>query len=277
MPEKYTEPVYTIGLIENLSGRSISSMTKLIQLTLMLILFLNSSCIHISSTEHKTLELKSQINLQAIEGPKNLRINSLIYTESVYPLETFLKKLIAGEFNDAIRKVDLSYTPSNVDNQLISELIKEGLVPVFVKIENTSAAPVEINEKNFLITDDVNQAAALKHQEIPRIFTRFNSSAVAANAYNIGVVAVVYVGALIAIGIIDSKGRYSQGVGFIGSSNSSSDENKSSIINRTDKTTVIDYQNYLLGEKTIEPYSSVEGLLFFRVKSKNKVLKLAYK
>ena len=259
------------------------AMTKLIQLFLVLSFFLNSSCIHVSSTEHKTLELKSRKDLQQIAGPTNLRIYSLIYTQSVFPLETFLKKLIAGDFNDAVRKVNLFYKPSNVDNQLISELIEDGLVPVYVKIENTSGIPVEINEKNFLIDDDGQPVAALNSREIPRAFTRFNSRAVAANAYNIGAVAIVYVGVLVAIGIVSSQSGSSTNLGYLGSSasgsssKSSSDESDNKIINRTQKTTVIDYQNYLLSERTLEPYSSFEGLLFFRIKSKNSELKIAYK
>lgn len=243
-------------------------------------IFTNLSCIHVSSTEHKTLDLKSKKTLQEITGPANLRISSLIYTESIYPLETFLKKLIEGDFNDAISTVTLSYKPSNVDNQLISELIEEGLVPVYVKIENRSTVPMTISERNFYITDNERQFSALSSQEIPRAFKRFSSSAVAANAYNIGATAVVYVGVLVAVGIVSSQGGQFQNSGHLGSttnhsSTAGSDEIK--ILNKTQKTTVIDFQDYLLGEKTLAPFTAIEGLLFFRIQSKNSDLALAFK
>ena len=251
-------------------------MKRFIPLTLVFILFFNSSCIHVASTEHTTLELKTQKPLQEVKGPSNLRINSVVFTETVYPLETFLKKLLAGDFNEAIRKVNLTYKPSNVDNRLLSELIQEGLVPVYVKIENNSADPVEINEMNFFISDDANQVSALTPQEIPQAFTRFNSKAVVANAYNIGVVAVVYIGVLVAIGVVTQHGG-GYHPGYSGSSGSAFSEANEMIINPVSKTTVIDYQHYLIGEKVVQPNSSIEGLLFFRFKAQHSDLKLAYK
>lgn len=250
-------------------------MKRFFPLILVFILFFNSSCIHVNSTEHTKLNLTSQKSLKEIKGPSNLRINSVVYTESTYPLETFLKKLLAGDFNEAIQKVNLHYKPSNVDNRLLSELIEEGLVPVYVKIENNSSVPIEINEKNFFISDGTNQVPALNSKEIPQAFTRFNSKAAVANAYNIGVVAIVYIGVLVAIGVATQHGGgYYPGYGP--TSGTTNDGHNTMIINPLNKTTVIDYQHYLLGQKVIEPFSTQEGLLFFRFKTQHSDLKLAF-
>lgn len=260
-----------------------SDMKSLIQLTIVLVFLLNASCIHVDPTEHKTLSLKPQKNLQEIPGPPNLKIKSLIFTDTLFPLETFIKKLLDGEFNEAIGTVNLTYTPSNVDNQLIAELIQEGLVPVYVKIENTGAQSIDINEKNFFLSGNNHNVVALSEKEIPRAFTRFNSKAVVANAYNISTVAVAYIGALIAIGVVTSQSG-SQGnlttwnsAAAGGSLGSPDDGSTNRIINSLNKTTVIDYQHYLIGEKAVAPYSFVEGLLFFRLNANGGALKLSYK
>ena len=248
---------------------------------LALMLVLDSSCIHLNSTENKSLNLEnSKHSYQDTLNTDNLRIDNLIYTESVFPLEVFLKKLLAGDFNEALRKIDLNYKPSNVDNQIISELIKEGLVPVYVNIKNTGVESIKISEKNFYIYDLAMQTQALSSENMPKEFKRFNSKALVANVYNVGVAVVATIAALAVVSIVfrgdvsgfapkwDSKRRYSPNI--------ESKSSKSDILNKTEKTIHIDYRNYLISEQVIEPNNSLEGLLFFRFRPNSANLHLKF-
>lgn len=75
--------------------------------------------------------------------------------------------------------------------------------------------------------------------------------------------------ALAVLGIIFKGGGFPSGIGPDGGSKSryssggkGQDNNK--IINNTQKTTQIDYRNYLISERAIAPNKSIQGLLFFR-------------
>ncbi|OFZ31740.1 MAG: hypothetical protein A2622_04000 [Bdellovibrionales bacterium RIFCSPHIGHO2_01_FULL_40_29] len=247
----------------------------LLKILLTVVLLLNSSCIHLNSTDHKSVELENSKPLyQETIIFEKLQIENFIYTESVYPLEKFLKELVAGDFNEVLSKIDFNYKPSNTDNKIILELIKEGLVPVYVNIKNTGSNTVKISEKNFYITDGVAQVQALSLENIPRSFKRFNSKSVAANAYNMSVVFVGTVAALVVLGIISHGGTLPGDVWSGWGSKKHSSDGKNKILNDTDKTTQIDYKNYLISEQTIEPNKNLQGLLFFRYTPASSSLRL---
>lgn len=251
------------------------------RMLLIVILFLNSSCIHLNATEYQTVAVEySKAQHQETITFDKLQIENLVYTESVYPLEEFLSKLIAGDFKEVLDKIDLKYKPSNTDNKIILELIKEGLVPVYVNVKNNGPEPVKISEKNFYISDGVTQVPALSFENVPRSYKRFNSKAVVANTYNISVVVIGTVVALAVLGIIFRHGGFPSGIGSGGSSktrySSGGMGDNDKIINTTQKTTLIDYRNYLISEQTIEPNQSVQGLLFFRHKASSSDLRLKF-
>lgn len=253
-----------------------------LRIILILIFILNSSCIHLNSTEYRSVEIENtKAQHQETIIFEKLQIENLVYTESVYPLEEFLSKLLSGDFKEILNKIDLKYKPSNTDNKIILELIKEGLVPVYVNIKNTGPEPIKISEKNFYLSDGDVQIQALNFDRVPRSYERFNSKAVAANTYNISVVVIGTIVALAVLGIIFRGASLPSGIGSGGSSKSkySSGSVKgrdSEILNDTHKTTRIDYRDYLISEKTIESNESLQGLLFFRYKSKGTRLSLKF-
>ena len=239
---------------------------------LILIFILNSSCVHLNSTDYQAVDLESSkvSNQQTITFDK-LQIENLVYTENVYPLEESLRKLVAGDFDEVLNNIDFKYKPSNTDNKIILELLKEGLVPVYVNVKNTGSEPAKISEKNFYISGGAEHVQAMNLKNVPRSFKRFNAKAIAVNAYNISVVVVGTVVALAMLGIIFKGGSFPSGIGSGGSSKgrySSSGggaQDKNTVINDTQITTKIDYRKYLISEQTIEPNQSIQGLLFFRV------------
>lgn len=243
-----------------------------------IILFFNTSCIHLNSTDQQSVDLKrsNSLNLEKFTFEK-IEIDNLVYKQSEYPLEEFLRKLIAGDFNKVLNNIDFKYTPSNTDNEIILELIKEGLIPVYVSIKNTGSAPVKISEKNFSLSDGVIQLQALDLNNIPKSFERFNSKAILANTYNISVAIIGTVIVLAVLGIIFKGSLQLIGSGGRSSpSYSSGGRGGADIINSTQKTTQIDYQNYLISERTLEPDEVFQGLLFFSSTSARSNLRLKF-
>lgn len=243
---------------------------------------LNASCIHVSTVENQSIQLDNTKHSyeESLVAP-GLQIESLVYTESLFPLEEFFIKLKSGQYNEAFRKINLNYKPSNIDNRVIAELIKEGLVPVYVNIKNTTDHPIAISEKNFFIYDEESQMPALKMDDVPKAFVRFNSTAALANVYNVGATVLISAALIVVLG---ASLRGGGGPLFLpgGSSRNSassgdhSNGRNNEILNDTKKTIRINYKNYLIGEKTIEPQQSLQGLLFFHFSPNPSHLRLRF-
>lgn len=230
---------------------------------------MNASCIHVSTVENQSIQLDNTKHSyeETLVAP-GLQIDSLVYTESLFPLEEFFTKLKSGQYNEAFHKINLNYKPSNIDNRVIAELIKEGLVPVYVNIKNTTDRPIAISEKNFFIYNEENQMPAIKLEDVPKAFVRFNSMAALANVYNVGATVLISAALIVVLGaslrggggpiILPNGGSRSSA--SLGDHSGRADND---ILNDTKKTIRINYKNYLIGEKTIEPKQSIQGLLFF--------------
>jgi hypothetical protein len=230
-------------------------------------LIVNSGCIHTSAIEDRNLSLKeSDKTAEQMSERTSLRIESVIYSEGKWPLSDFFSRLMAGEFKEAIAKVDIRYVPSNTKNEILRELINDGFVPVFVRVKNTSAVPVQVSEAQFHIEDGKIRVRAIESTQIPRVFKRFSSEAFIANTINVGAVVLAFTVLFYAMAESDNYGNGFRLFDFSSSSSGGGGDIK--ILNETEKTTRINYRNYLLKATTIPPHSETQGLLFFYNSSK---------
>ncbi len=223
-------------------------------------LALTSACVHVSTSENKSLDLESPNFKQKSESKTQapLKTEAIIYNQSKYPLSKFFKKLMAGELKDAIAKVDLNYVPSNSDNTILKELIDDGYVPVLVRIENPTSEAMQIDESSFTLNYNQGSYSAIPSGDVPREFKRLNPNAIAANIYNVS--AIVVTGSVILLtAAAGNKGGYVEPTLFF-----EKDPIKSNVINNTMKTTHINYQNLLMSSRTLNPGKKTQGLLFFR-------------
>lgn len=220
----------------------------------------NTSCIHTESVENKSIDLDKNQTAFTVMAKENLQIEDLIYVEEKYPLGDFFHDLQSGKFNEAFHHADLKYHPSNSKNQILRELIHDGYIPAYVRIKNVGKTSMNISERNFFLTDKDLRITAISSANVPREFNRFNSEALAANIYNVTVVTTAVVG-VVALLVATRANLGSMGNGTSsGSSNSLFD---SPVINDTQKTTHIDYRDYLIRLGDLMPGESTEGLLFF--------------
>jgi hypothetical protein len=249
-----------------------------LSLFLCISLFFNGGCIHPSAIEDKSLNLSGTDKTpESRVAHSTLQIESIVYSQTKWPLTDFFERLMDGEFRDSIAKVDLRYTPSNTQNEILRELIDDGFIPVFVNIKNTSSIPIKISESQFYLESDSSHIPAIAADRVPRMFKRFSPEAVAASVYNVGVVVVtsaVLLAALVAIAK-DNNGFNQM---YFGDMPALSGPQNSTVINDPEKTTKINYRNYLISKREIPPYSEVQGLLFFfnSAKRDSRVLHLGF-
>lgn len=238
----------------------------IVKLSIVFVLLLNSSCIHTTSTESHFVSIKD-----SDKAPRNVSsINSVILEQIVYqpeqlPLEVFFRRLQGGEFVDAFKKINFNYKQSNTDNQMIREMLSDGLVPAYVRVKNTSEHPLMIKSTQFVlkVSDGKTESPALDASEIPYQFSRFNPSAFAANVYNIGVVVIVTVAIILILASASNGGHMPSNFFPSESRHSHSD---SEVLNPIQKTTKLKYEDYLLNRIVLAPGAEIQGLLFFRLK-----------
>lgn len=226
-------------------------------------LVFNASCIHMESSENKKLDLEKNEKNLASMNKEDLQIESQVYIEEKYPLNDFFHDLKSGKLTQAFHNIDLKYRPSNSKSQVLRELIADGYIPVYVRVKNIGKKSIRITERNFFLVDKGVRINAILSTNIPKEFSRFNSTAVAANVYNVTVTTVAIVGviALLAAAAVAAKGN-TGGFGFPGGSGGGSGPD-GRVLNDTHFTTRIDYQDLLFQPKRIQPDESLEGLLFF--------------
>ncbi len=243
------------------------------RLTALLLVFtqmLGSGCIHTSTTDYKTVELPTNAASSA-QINNDWEIKSLIYLPSKLPLSDFFSRLANGEFANAFKRIDLNYKGSNSKNEALQKILDDGIVPVYVEIKNTSQKSKFIYEKSFALANGKDQILAIDEREVPKEIRRLNPKAVAADAFNFGVVVIGMAAILVALVAVSAgcPGCNLWDLGRVGSGGSSpsSSTGNNEIFNPVTKTTKIDYKSYLLSARKIEPGKSEKGLLFFRLKS----------
>lgn len=215
----------------------------------------NTGCIHTSSFHKESIEL-SDAKPNQNQYFEKIKVQSLIYTPEKLPLEDFFSRLKKGEFVNAFKKMDLNYESSNANNKALKKMIDRGYIPVYVEFLNEGAEPVTLSEKFFKLSDGSFQKSAIPQQELPNYFKNIDPNAIAANVFNTGAVIVGFA-AMMAVFVM-AKGGGEGGTGLPSSLNGE-------VYNNIKHTTKIDYQDYLISEKTINPGEAQKGLLIFRL------------
>ena len=234
-------------------------------------------CIQVAKNETNAIHLQeSRRNLSAIQMPSNVKIEFQIYQYEKLPLNDFFYHLKNGDLSNAIQGIDFKYIPSNMENEAIERLFENGLLPVFIKIHNFETKSINISEENFLLLNNDEQLRPISTGQMPKVFSEFNPSAVAANFVN---VAGVIVGFSVLILLMAEGTRHNSynfgSLDFPSASPSRNGGENSSVINSTEKNIHIDYRDYLIGKTEIPPNSILEGLVFF--KSKGPAHRTSYK
>lgn len=231
------------------------------------LLILNSACIHVPSHEAKSISIE-KINPGALVSKSygDTEISHMIYKPSKWPLESFFTRLEKGEFAKAFHDIDFDYRSSNVDNKALEELINHGLIPVLVKIKNNSLQTLTLDEKQFHLKSKTKSYASLSPRDLPREFSSFNTEAAAANIANVTGIVIAVVGVLVAVTVLShDHGDHGQSLVYMG------DSSDSTVINDTELHTEIHYQDYLVKRSEILPGQSFEGLVFFKVDSRDEL------
>lgn len=229
---------------------------------LSLIFILNSvACIHTESYEVKTIDSDSEkIKYTDSVSNKKLEIKSVIYSDDKFPLEEFFYELSMGRFKKSFKRARLSYKPSTTQNEILKNLLSSGLVPVYVSIKNVSLQEQKVQYSQFVLVEDENHKySAFNPIMLPDQIKQFSPAAVTANVYNVTLVTTTAL--LIAILLAHSPGNLN-----IPNSGGGLDSDFE-IINKTEKTTRIDYRDYVIKSKTLKAQEEIRGLLFFNLES----------
>lgn len=236
---------------------------SLIKVIICASIILDTSCIHTPPYEVKHLEMKKENVFPGALSSKNLEIKNIVYSEDKFPLSDFFEKLMAGEFNESFKQINLSYKPSNTKNEILQKLLSNGLIPVYVSIKNNSSTDVKVSFNQFNLANESEKFQALSPTYLPNKVKQFSPTAVAANIYNVTI--AITVGVMIAL-LLRGNGVPNLGSGGKGSnySNSENESKSDGIFNKTEFTTHIYYENYVINEKIIKPDEVFYGLLFFK-------------
>lgn len=226
-----------------------------------LLYFSTMGCIHTAKNEHQKLEVQEPSpNDFSAQLFGNLQMQTLIYDEGKLPLDDFFVRLKRGDYKKLFKKIHFDYKASNVNNKILQDLIDEGFIPVYVKIQNNGDKPIKIKEKDFALINTESNAKTLAFDSanLPKEFEHFSPKALAANIYNTGVVitGTVAVFAVMAL----AQGFQGYGGPFPGFGSAGEDNE---LYNSLQKTTTVNYQQYLISERTLKPGESVQGLLIF--------------
>lgn len=222
-------------------------------------LIFNTSCIHTKSNEIKQVELEKEKNtFTNTLLLKNLEIKSIVYSETKFPLSDFFNRLMEGEFKESIKQANLNFKPSNTENEIMHDLLGNGIVPAHVFIKNVSNNEIKLSFKQFYLSNGNERHVAFNPDYLPNEIKQFSPTAVAANVYNFTV--VVTITFMIAL-LLSPISHYSSGP-YGGGYHKKKDD----IFNETDKTIRIDYKNYVISEKILRPGEETNGLIFFNLK-----------
>ena len=228
---------------------------------------LNSGCVHTKPNEIQAVDLNQKNETLKIKNT-SIPIEYLVYRSSQFPLADFFRGLKKGEYKEAFQRMDLRYRSSNFNNPALQELIDAGFIPVYVKIENKTVTPLSFDEKSFVLVDGSKTLTPIAVTDLPREFEHFSQEALAANVYNTGVVVVGFA-AVLGVLVIATAGNGLiipnnwGGGGGNSKSHSGLFSDSEPIYNDLQKTTKVDYRNYLIQSSTLKSGESAQGLVFF--------------
>lgn len=219
-------------------------------------LTLNTSCIHTKKYEDKDVSLNQSTSefYHKITYP-NVEIQNVVYSKTKYPLSDFFEKLMEGEYNESIKKIDLDFKPTNTNNDIMHDLLDRRIIPAYVSIKNTSTQDIMISYKQFYLKNSHSSYQAFNPEYLPTEIKKTSPEAIAANIYNVTIGVTVTIVLLLSIASA-TGGSVPNAGGLL----------DFPIYNDTEKVTRIDYKNYLINEKVIKPNEQVYGLVFFSLK-----------
>jgi hypothetical protein len=232
--------------------------SKIFKIIISMVFFV-SGCIHTQSYERKTLEMPSESSTNPIFENDLVSIKSVVYMPSKLPLSDFFLRLRKGEFKEAFRRVDLTYNESNFDNEVLQQIIDDGFIPAYIEVFNKDTKPLIFDEKDFVLSNGIKTVKGFYSDELPHEFKKFNTTAAAANVYNVSVVTVGFLAVL--VGMVAVAGNATGGQPDFSQSNGLNPQNN--FLNKTTKITSVDYKNLLISNSKLDPGASKKGLLFF--------------
>lgn len=230
---------------------------------LMAFQFFNSGCVHTSSIEKREIEQPTYSTLDTQQYDK-IQVRSVVYLPSKFPLEDFFRRMTKGEFTEAFKKIDLDYKASNTSDRALQEIIDAGFVPAYVEVKNQGPNAINIDEKDFILTNGKEEIPAFRSEFLPNEFAKFNPEAAAANVVNMGVVVVGFAAVTVAFFLLAQSS--SSGSGPAPESPFGWFQNDE-IFNDTTKITKVNYRSYLISPSQIETGQTRSGLLFFNLKN----------
>ena len=216
-------------------------------------------CIHTSSsTSTVIMDLGKETNGLVVEKFDELTVGSMTFHPRTYPLEGFFTRIWAGEFRDAFKRMDFSYTSSNTDSEALSRVMEQGFVPVYFKIENRGTKPIDLAKLNLqAVSGDVSRRP-IDTKELPEYFSELDVKALGANVYNTAVV----VGAAVVFVVVLSA-SYAVNTAVQGGIYMPQFADQR-VYNDVRKKTPLAYQDYLFEPTVLKEGMSAQGVLFFR-------------
>lgn len=233
-------------------------------------LAITSSCVakQVRETESVSFE-KIDTSKLPIKKTGTFEYSEFIYSTSKWPLENFISGIAAGRFDEAIKNLDITYRPSNVDSEMMLNLVRNGFIPVFVKIQNTGLIEAPLNLKDFVLIDSGSSLTPLKKQDLPNRTSHFSAGNVVDNAANLTGI-VVFTALIVAVIFAAEPGNYNIGGGGTDNMWFGAGDGKANSDNSLKSTTVItniSYGNALLTDRILKPGETIQGLLFFQTKN----------
>lgn len=217
-------------------------------------------------------------------GP--LRVESVIYKPKYLPLGRFLKRLAAGDFDDARRMAPLKFRRANVDDAALKALIKHGLIPVYAEVTNLGPQTVDAGRLTLFVTDSSESyIEPISNESLPAVLNTVigyrktnsesssgdDSGGLIAGLLSSAVVLTVAAGTDAVRNAAQHKksdANFDGAVKMLSENNwlidsgrkeQSSRESSEPVI----KTTEIDYHGLLFHAAPIAPGESIKGLLFY--------------
>lgn len=144
----------------------------------------------------------------AAAGP--FAVTAAFYHPTLLPFEGFVRQLGRGEMSGALEALDWRYVPSNVEGELIEDLLDAGILPALVRVQNTGAAPASMAALLLGAETASGRGAAIPNDAIPAQLSVFDAKAFGANVTDAVVTTALVVGVLATFYVAASQAQGSK-------------------------------------------------------------------
>ncbi len=144
----------------------------------------------------------------ATAGP--FTVTAAFYHPTLLPFEGFVRQLGQGEMNGALEALDWRYVPSNIEGELIEDLLDAGILPALVRVQNTGEAPASMAALMLGAETATNRGAAIPNDAIPAQLSVFDAKAFGANVADAVVTTALVVGVLATFYVAASQAKGSK-------------------------------------------------------------------